>query len=364
MNKNAIALTIAVIVGLAGIGYLATRQSQITPPVTTPTATSTPPIATPPPARQPNAPLVETNNDATVSNSTVVVTGRVNPNGAQTSYWFEYGQTTSLGTRTAAQTLGSGYVNIPTPGYITGLTPSTLYYFRLSARNNFGTVNGTMYSFTTSATVPPPPQGNAPTTQTQTANDVSRTTANLNGRVNPNGAQTSYWFEYGTSQDLGNTTAFQSAGSGTTYATAAISITDLQPSTKYFFRLNAQNQYGTINGAILNFTTQGPPAPTAPSADTKAPTGITTSTAVLRGTLNPNGAVTTYWFEYSTDNLIGNIIGTATQEQTDGSGYANVDISTQISGLAENTKYFARLVARNSFGTVRGDVVTFRTASR
>src|SRR3989344_3550377 len=63
--------------------------------------------------------------------STVVVKGRFNPNGAATTYWFEYGKTSALGTKTSKYSIGSGFVKIYTPAYITGLEANTTYYFRL-----------------------------------------------------------------------------------------------------------------------------------------------------------------------------------------------------------------------------------------
>ncbi len=350
-------LAVAVV---AGITYYATNKSTTTPTPETPTTTTTPPVTTTPPARQAGLPVVSTDAQTHVSNSTAIVTGLVNPNGAQTTYSFEYGQTASFGSKTLSQSIGSGYSTLSTPGYITGLAPSTTYFFRLNAKNAFGVVSGSMYTFRTDPNVQPP-QGNAPTTRTNTATGVSRTTANLGGTVNPNASQTSYWFEYGQSTGLGSVTGVQSAGSGSSAMDVAISISNLDPSTKYFFRLIAQNQFGTVSGSILNFTTQGPPSPMQPSVDTTSATNVGTSSANLNGKVTPNGAETVYWFEYSQDSLIGSIVGTSTGQQNVGSGYSSVSATDQISGLASNTKYFYRLVAQNSQGTVRGDVVTFTT---
>ncbi len=309
--------------------------------------------------RTPAAPVVTTTTGALVSNSTAAVNGRVTPNGAQTTYWYEYGSTTALGTRTTPQALGSGFSAITAPVFITGLSPNTTYYFRLSARNAYGTVNGDTFTFTTNST--PPPQGNAPTTRSSAATSVSRTTANLNGTVNPNSSSTSYWFEYGETTNLGNTTAFQGAGSGSAVSNVSVSVSSLKPLTKYYFRLNAQNQFGTVNGSIESFTTTGPAAPGQPSADTTPASGIATSSVTLTGRVNPNGASTTYWFEYGTDSLLGNLIGSGTAHQAVGSGTATVDASAEIRGLAQNTRYYYRVVAQNSYGTIRGDIQNFRT---
>jgi len=360
MTKNSTTVLISVIVAVLiifGIYYWSTNSGSAPVANTYPTPQpTTPDTGT---GRQSGLPIVSTKTASFISQSGAVLNGDVNPNGTQTSYWYEYGQTSALGTRTIPQKIGWGFINIPAPAYIIGLAPNTFYYFRLSAQNGYGTVNGAMYTFTTNNN--PPPQGNAPTTHTDAATNVSRATANLNGRVNPNNSDTSYWFEYGETTDLGTATAFQSAGSGNNSVNASVSLSGLTPLTKYYFRLNAQNQFGTVNGAIVSFTTQGPKASGAPSANTNSASAITTSTATLRGKVNPNGDTTTVWFEYSEDSLLGSILGAGTQRQMIGSGTATLDVSADITGLVPNTKYFYRVVASNSYGTVRGNITNFRT---
>ncbi|MDP2649992.1 MAG: hypothetical protein Q8P16_00310, partial [bacterium] len=156
MNKNVI-IGLLVVVAAAAIGTLfyvnpSAIQNSLTP-------TSTTSGNTPNNVVQASAPLVVTDISTVVSNSTAVVSGRVTPNGAQTSYWYEYGKTTTFGSRTASQLIGSGFTAIPAPSYITGLSANTLYYYRLVAQNSLGMVAGTMYSFTTNSN--PPPQANA-----------------------------------------------------------------------------------------------------------------------------------------------------------------------------------------------------------
>lgn len=362
MNKNIIIGILAVAV-VGGIIIYAVNRSPASEP-TTDDGTSTPAPTgnnnnTGNTAPVPGKPLVTTDAVISPTASTAVVNGKIYPNGAVTSYWFEYGTTPDGSNRTPIQILGSGYANIPTPAYITGLSSNTKYYFRLVAENIFGKVMGTQYAFQTTLAAAPA-QGNAPTTRSNAATSVERATANLNGSVNPNGSQTSFWFEYGTSSDLGNITAFQSL-SGSASNNVSISVSGLNPLTKYFFRINTQNQYGTVNGSILNFTTKGPVSPTEPTVNTDAASGVTRTAAQLNGRINPNGAATTYWFEYGTDSVLGNLIGTATVTSPIPAGEASVAVSTDIQDLKANTRYYIRLVGQNNQGIVKGDIENFRT---
>src|SRR3989344_1966747 len=361
MNKNIIiALSIVGLIVIAGVGYAVWSVSQ-TPQVVwqqTPEITNTTNTTNTNPA-QAGAPIVQTSSTTAPYISTVVVKGTVNPNGATTTYWYEYGETSALGTQGSNYLAGSGYVAIYTPAYITGLKSNTDYYFRLSAKNIFGTVNGATYSFKTNTT--PAPTGTAPTINTAAATSIERTSVNLNGKVNPKGAETTFWFEYGLTSELGAVTAFQSAGSGSSSLSVLASISNMQPLTKYYFRLNANNQFGTANGEIMNFTTNGPLAPAAPTVDTVSATAVTDSTAKLNATVNPNGVATTYWFEYSDNSLLSNVLITSTSEQLLSSGTSSVNVSANINNLDNNTKYYFRVVAKNQYGTATGDMQSLTT---
>ncbi len=307
----------------------------------------------------PSAPTVRTGENPFPTTSAVGLSGEVRPNGATTTYWFEYGETSSLGQKTTDQNIGSSYTFISTPGFISGLKTNTEYFFRLSAKNSFGTVNGTTRSFRTNAE--PNPTGSIPTISTSSANTIERTSANLRGQVNPRGAETRYWFEYGKDTNLGSITQIQTLASGTTSIAVASSVTGLDPATRYYFRINAQNRFGTVNGSILNFTTDGPSNTAEPTVTTVAADSITQNRADLNGRVNPNGVQTTYWFEYSKDSLLGNIIGTKTPDESLPAGTASRNVDARITGLEPNTKYFYRVIARNQHGTVRGDEFSFTT---
>jgi hypothetical protein len=84
---------------------------------------------------------------------------------------------------------------------------------------------------------------------------------------------------------------------------------------------------------------------------------VTITTATLTGTVNPRGLTTSYFFQYGTTTAY----GTRTPSTSAGKGGAGVAAAAQVTGLAPNTRYHYRLLARNSDGTVAGNDRTFRT---
>lgn len=76
------------------------------------------------------------------------------------------------------------------------------------------------------------------------------TRLNFWGTVNPNGAATTYKWEYGTTTSLGSETAPVSAGEGTTAQVINTAVNGLLSSHKYYFRLSATNNYGTSVSSI------------------------------------------------------------------------------------------------------------------
>ena len=363
MKKNtAIGLVLLLVFVLIGY-YLVTRNSVATPVATstattsqntdTDTTTDTTPAST-----APAAPSVVTNSSVTASGSVAIVNGKVRPNGKPTTYWFEYGTTTALGLRTTPQAIGSGYAYNAAPGYISGLAANSQYYFRLVAQNSFGAVDGPVFPFQTNNN--PAPANALPSVLSVSSNAVNRTVATLNGQVTPKGYDTAYWFEYGTTPDLGNTTMSQSAGNGMTAQNVTMQIQNLSPLTKYYFRLNAQNQFGTVNSQTISFMTTGPANATQPKVTTTAATTIGTTTATLVGLINPDSADTTYWFEYGDTANLSHVIGDTSNGDI-GTGNVNTTAHSNVTGLQSKHTYYYRIIARNTYGTVTGNIVSFNT---
>lgn len=311
----------------------------------------------------PGTPVVKTKPVSAISKSSAVLNGEVNPKGAQTSYWYEYGQTESLGSTAGVQLLGAGYETYQAPTQVAGLKTNTTYYFRLVAVNELGKTTGSILSFMTNDT--PPPPVNSPAAETRSVDVRTTSSAVLDGQVNPNGAQTDYWFEFGETTGLGDTTSVKSAGAGDSDIEVSHKISGLEPNTTYYFRLNAQNEFGTTNGNIRSFRTRSenpPPSGDSPSAETGSTSNATQTAATLKGRVNPNSESTTYHFEYGRATLPGIfLLDRNTPTTSAGAGEQFIDVSARISGLTSGATYYYRLVAENEFGTDEGAIESFTT---
>lgn len=98
-------------------------------------------------------------------------------------------------------------------------------------------------------------------------------------------------------------------------------------------------------------------AVTRPTVTTKAASNIAQSTAQLNGSVNPNGAATTYFFQIGTTSLY----GANSPETAVGNGTKVVNVSAPVDSLAPATKYHFRIIARNAKGLVKGADRTFTT---
>jgi hypothetical protein len=88
-----------------------------------------------------SAPLTVTGAVSDLSSTTATVAGTVTPYGIQTTYYFEYGETTSYGSRQpidASGIAGNGFTARALTRKISGLKPSTTYHYRIVGINSTG----------------------------------------------------------------------------------------------------------------------------------------------------------------------------------------------------------------------------------
>jgi hypothetical protein len=266
-----------------------------------------------------SAPNAITGPVTAVAATGATLTGTVNPNGLATAWFFEYGTSTSYGSKTASTNAGSGTANANVSSGLTGLKPATTYHYRLVATNSAGTTRGADGIFSTSA---------SPVASTGPAGAMTATSATLTGTVDPNGRATTWYFQYGTSTSYGSKTPAQSAGAGTAPVAVSVPVSGLTRGKTYHFRLVATSDAGTSRGADRTFSTAG-----APTATTGSTTSITLTTAKLTGKVNPNGLATTWYFEYGTTTSY----GAKTAAHSAGSGTNATNFSAPLSGLKSAT---------------------------
>ncbi|HNN92554.1 MAG TPA: hypothetical protein PKI03_09810, partial [Pseudomonadota bacterium] len=320
-----------------------------------------------------SAPTADTGAASSIAPTGATLNGAGVPNGASTQGWFRYSNVDpgtcndSFGTRVPSSSyvnLGPGTVSVPYSQSIGSLLPGTKYYYCAIVSNGYGMGYGSVRNFTT------PAQG--PTISTGYGASFTMTTAVLNGSGNPGGDATSIWFRYstaspGTCNDTFGTRAPAmggvSIGAGNTTVPFSQAITGLTANTTYYFCALGQNSVGTAWGAVQSFTT-----PTVPTALTTAASNITTNSAYLNGSGNPNRASAIGWFRYATtnpgacDDKFGSRAPTAS-----GSGLG-ADVYDQpyqqaISGLSPATTYYFCAIVQSSEGTAFGNVLTFTTAA-
>jgi hypothetical protein len=122
-------------------------------------------------------------------------------------------------------------------------------------------------------------------------------------------------------------------------------------------------QWGEANTALSSDCAGSSPPPTqgAPAVVTSSASGVTSTSATLNGTVNPEGADASWQFDGGTSAAYGNVAPSPAGDA--GSGTSAVSESTTITGLTPSTTYHFRIEATNSAGTSHGNDVTFTTAS-
>ncbi|HEY2655615.1 MAG TPA: hypothetical protein VGI55_07485 [Solirubrobacteraceae bacterium] len=87
-------------------------------------------------------------------------------------------------------------------------------------------------------------------------------------------------------------------------------------------------------------------------------TGISVTSAVLNGDVNPNGTHTIYHFDVGPTTALGIL----TPDASAGAGTKAVAVKAKLSSLTPGTTYYYALVATNAAGTSTSSLGTFKTA--
>lgn len=165
--------------------------------------------------------------------------------GYQPEHWG-LGEIEIFGTGAVMQTDHDWYhVNLD----ITDLKAGQPYHYRVVAVNAAGTYKG-------QDQVTQLPSDTKPQAITGPATRITTTTAKVEGRLNPLGKKTQFYFEYGLDTQYGQKSEPQYGGLQIVPRTAFANLADLQSGKVYHYRLVGVNETGTTLGADATFQTK------------------------------------------------------------------------------------------------------------
>ena len=324
------------------------------------------------------APTATTVAASEINSTTAKLNGTVAAGNQSTTVTFCWGTDSGLSgcaTVTAPESPLDGTSPNDVTFDLTGLTPSTQYYFRVIGSNATSTVNGSILNFTT------PAAAQAPSVTTNAASSVASTTATLNGAVVANNANTTITFCLSTSNAVttGRMNECDSSGSnrktpttgtsatGSSSVSSTFNATGLTAGTVYYYQIIGVNSVGTQYGSVVSFTTEAAVA----TGDTNSASNVAETTATLNGIATAGSSNIALQFCYALESVTvtsgvmqtclnsgpNNASTTATLNSTQ-SGSPSLNIT----GLTPGTTYKFQLVIDPSSGNnVYGQVLTFTT---
>ena len=188
-----------------------------------------------------------------------------------------------------------------------------------------------------------------PTVTSSAATAVSANSATFNGTFGANGLNSGYYFQYGTTTSYGTLSTTNGVAASKSTSSVSFTANNLTMGTLYHYQLVGTNSAGMVKGADETFTT------TQPKIISQADTGLTTTSATLETTVNPEAMDTSVQFVYGfTTNY-----GSATPGVDVGSGTSNVGVTNTISYLFNGCTYHYAVVLSGGFGTITGADNTF-----
>jgi hypothetical protein len=290
-------------------------------------------------------PTVTTLAASSVTATSAQLNGTVNPNGASSTVYFEYGTNTTYGNITTQTGVNSAE---SFNAVLSGLSPSTTYHYRLDAHNTFGMSYGADATFTTTAWAPVPPTLISPGTGTSPGPVLATSTPTFTWTAA--GPASSY--DLVISQFPSGNRVFSTGVQGTSYQ---IPSGVLVGGASYSWYMVSYNNLGDESVPSASFYFQTPSVQSAPTVQTLPASSITANSAVLNGSVNPNGSSTTAYFEYGLTTSYGTIT-----TQT-GIGTTAENFSATVTGLAPGTTYHYRIDSVNLIGSADGADATFTT---
>jgi hypothetical protein len=309
------------------------------------------------------APGVTTGAASSITFNSATAAGSITATGctAVSAYGIEYSTTNGFpngsGTQTASTNLSGGNFS----SNLTGLAPSTAYYYKAYATNGGGTSYGAQQTFTTAV---------LPIALTATPLTAFGT-ACTNATAGPNSFTINGVFLTNANVNVGPLTGFTFAT--TANGTYALSLSLTQPGGTYtqivYVKFNptaVQFYNGNIpvtggGAASINVAASGSGVNTPPTVTTGSSSNITNHDVVLEGRIPNNGCtnITSAGIEFSGIRNFAN--GTGVQEIS--ANLAAGVFSVHLDNLVQGTKYYYRAWATNNGGIAYGAIDSFTVTS-
>ncbi len=199
-------------------------------------------------------PAVTSEAPSGLTGTGATLNGTVNPNGeAVTSCQFEYGTEAGVYPDTVPceqNDIGEGIAGVPVSAKISGLQPGMIYHFRLAASHATG---GLAYGGDEIVPTVPAVLG-------EWATDVTSEGVTFNAQIDPDGADTSYYFQYGIGEAYESSAPVPAgdAGAGLSATEVSVHVQGLRPGVTYRYRVVASNIAAVqpIDGEGHTITTQ------------------------------------------------------------------------------------------------------------
>jgi hypothetical protein len=283
-----------------------------------------------------------------VTGSEATLNGELNPGASSEAvhYHFAYSAGAGCGESglSAPQPPGEAEGNkVKVSTLASGLEPNREYSFCLVAANPLEETElatGNQLKFTTLAV--------APTIASESASGVTPTEARIEGLVNANNESSECHIQYGEATVSEHEEECEPATlEGFGEQSVGKTIAGLNPGTTYHVALVATNAAGTTVGADQTFTT-APPTP--PTATTVGASSLTSSSATVTGTIDPDGLDTTWEVQAGAEAGAYYPVASGSIAGTEGA----TALSVELTGLPAGTTLHYRFVATNQDGTSYG----------
>ncbi len=180
-----------------------------------------------------------------------------------------------------------------------------------------------------------------PVVTTGGAANIAPTSVVLNATVNPKGAATTYFFQYGTTVIYGALTPSTAVGKGTAGVHVAVPVTGLAPATTYHYRVVATNSKGLSRGKDRTFKTKRQPLGVTLGA-TPNPVGVGGATSLAGALTGTGNAGRQVELQANPFPYTQGFLAAANAQVTGAAG----EFAFNVLGVAVNTQYRVQMASR------------------